>query len=652
MRVPVPENRHCLRLSDVDGPLWIGANFWSRLGGPLMWRTFDADLVREELRTLVEHGMDLTRSFFYWPDFHPEPERLDERLLDRYGRFLDLHQELGMRTIPTFIVGHMSGANWDPAWRHDRDLYRDVWMVERQAFFLRTATARFHEHPAIAGWLVSNEMPIYGGGGGPDGEQIGSVRPRDVRAWAGLMVQAIRAGGARQPVSLGDGAWGLETTGRDNAYRLRDLIELIDYSGPHAYPSNNDEIRQNMTASYNVELAAMGKPVVLEEFGVTTDFASEQAAGEYYRLVLHTTALAGATGWIAWNNTDFPLPEQSPYQHHPYEMHFGITDSAGRPKPPLHEMHRFRKLADEIDLGRCRRSTTDTSIVVSSVLESDSTFIAAGDRVAIHDVVFQSYISARLADLRPALVRETDRVPGSALIVVPSTKALFAPTWGALEEAARAGSTVLVSYSSGETQGHRGPWWPDMDSLFGVRKLLRYGLTEPVEQETVRWRFTEAFGDLPAGTELSFRVAGPPDARCMLPVEATDARVVAVDDRGRPALVIREVGAGRLVLATYPFEYFAARSAHVNPDDAVRLYRAAAELAGAAPDIAADDPRVFTDTLEHEDGARWAFVVNVSGDAVTTPVRAKGVSLVGPDGHETTEVDLAPYDVAVFAMRA
>ena len=100
---------------------WLGANFWSRIGGPRMWRTFDQAVVHKELAVLAEHGLDVTRSFFNWPDFHPEPFRIDEELVARFGRFLDLHLETGMRTIPTFIVGHMSGGTGTP-WRERRDL--------------------------------------------------------------------------------------------------------------------------------------------------------------------------------------------------------------------------------------------------------------------------------------------------------------------------------------------------------------------------------------------------------------------------------------------------------------------------------------------------------------------------------------------------
>ena len=70
--------------------LWLGANFWSRAGGPLMWRSFDAGVVRNELLVLREHGLNVTRSFFYLPDFMPAPDTIDEACVGRYGRFLDL----------------------------------------------------------------------------------------------------------------------------------------------------------------------------------------------------------------------------------------------------------------------------------------------------------------------------------------------------------------------------------------------------------------------------------------------------------------------------------------------------------------------------------------------------------------------------------
>ncbi|NEE33701.1 beta-mannosidase, partial [Streptomyces sp. SID7982] len=100
-----------------------------------------------------------------------------------------------------------------------------------------------------------------------------------------------------------------------------------------------------------------GQPVVLEEFGLSTDTVSAANAGIFYRQTLHNSLLGGATGWIAWNNTDYDgLWDQSPYDHHPFEMHFGITDHAGRPKEPLRELASFAEVLKRVDFARCRRT--------------------------------------------------------------------------------------------------------------------------------------------------------------------------------------------------------------------------------------------------------------------------------------------------------
>src|SRR3954468_22588904 len=63
---------------------WLGANFWSRTGGPRMGLRYSAAVVREELQVLAAHGCNVTRSFCFWPDFVPAPEQLDEEVLNRF----------------------------------------------------------------------------------------------------------------------------------------------------------------------------------------------------------------------------------------------------------------------------------------------------------------------------------------------------------------------------------------------------------------------------------------------------------------------------------------------------------------------------------------------------------------------------------------
>lgn len=633
---------------------WLGANFWSRTGGPLMWRSYDPEVVREELRVLREHGLNTTRSFFYWPDFMPTPYTVDEELCGHFADFLDAHTETGMRSIPTFLVGHMSGENWDPSWRGGRDLYADVWMVARQAWFAKEMARRWRDHPAVTAWLVSNEMPVYGRTPGQD------PAPREhVTSWAETVVNAVRAAGAAQPVSLGDGAWGMEVLGRENGFSLRDTAGIIDFAGPHVYRMETDRTRQHHRAAFECELAAVaGKPVILEEFGVSTDFVSAANAATYYRQALHNSLLAGSTGWLAWNNTDYDhLLDQSPYDHHGFEMHFGITDSEGRPKAPLRELAAFARVLEQVDFPRCRRADTDAALVVPAFLERGHPVGYEKDRPVVFEALRQSYTAAREADLPLLLAREHDGLPADGrLYLLPSTRQLLAPTRRRLEQLARGGATVYLSYCSGEQGTTRGPWFQDLDGLFGVRLQLAYGTAEPITDETAELTFTEDFGTLAAGDVLRFRTGayrGSEESRSYLPVVPDGARVVATDAHGRPALLRHRLGAGETVLCTYPLEYLAAGTPRVNPEETHRLYDALAELAGAARAVTVGTPLVGADLLVHEDGRRFVWLISQSDGPLTVRPRSHGTlhDLESPGTPPLDDVTLDPWGVRVLELR-
>ncbi len=645
-----------------DGTVWVGVNFWSRTGGPLMWRNYRPEVIDEELTTLREHGITLTRSFLYWPDFMPAENTLDPRMLARFDDFLDRHAALSMTTIPTFLVGHMSGQNWDPAWRDGRDIFADPSFLAQQEWYVREVAARWRDHPAVAGWLLTNEIPIYADW---RSRGIGTLDADAVTAWARTLIDALRATGATQPVSIGDGAWGVEVTGADNGFRIRDLTPLVDFHGPHVYRMETDQVRQHLGAAFVCELLGGGpeglgadKPVIMEEFGLTSDYVSEENAAHYYRQLLHTTLLAGATGWIPWNNTDYDaLYEQEPYRHHPFEMHFGITDDQGRPKEQLREVKRFTEVLARVDVARLRRPDTAIALVVSSFLESRYPFTQPEDATSVFAHTRQAYVAAREADLPVGVAREADGLPDDcALYLLPSAKQLTAPGWRHLVARAEAGATVYASYFVGEHGVQRGPWWPRLDETFGVVKRLRYGLTDPIEDDELRMTFRRDFGGIRAGEELVFPVAGTENSRSYLPVEPVEgpggAEVLATDAHGRPALLRRAVGRGQLVLCTYPLEHMAALTPRVNPEPSWRLYAALAAEAGVAPDVTVpDEPRVLVGRMDHEDGRAFVWFVSQHDQPLTArPVAARGTILDLTSGEELSTVELPPFGVVVTEL--
>ncbi len=145
--------------------------------------------------------------------------------------------------------------------------------------------------------------------------------------------------------------------------------------------------------------------------------------------------------------------------------------------------------------------------------------------------------------------------------------------------------------------------------------------------------------------------AGREDSRAYLPVVPAGARVVATDAHGRPALLCHETGAGRTVLATYPLEHMAARTARANPEQTHRLYAALAELAGAARPVTVDTPYVAADTLVREDGTRYVLLVSQSGEELTVRPSADGELRELTGGEPVKDVVIAPYGVRVLELR-
>ena len=628
---------------DTPAP-WVGVNFWSRLGGPLMWRTYDDALVRRELTTLAEHGLNITRSFFYWPDFHPAPDTVDQTLVERFRQFLTASADIGIQTIPTFIVGHMSGANWEPSWANGRNYYTDGFMLGQQAYFIREMVRRVAPSPAIAAWLISNEMPLLGG---PVAHEYG-------RAWGLLCADAVRAGGSELPVSLGDGVWTKEITGRDNGFRLRDQLDVVDFFGPHSYPMGSDPTRQLARAAFICEAAQLGKPVVLEEFGVTDTFAAEDHAAHYYRHSLHQSLLAGATGWIGWNNTDFDLDTVEPYSSHLYELGFGVTRTDGTPKATLLELRDFAAVLEAVDAAGLARTPTRTAVLLPAHVDTDLPILDVthqADQEVMTEVTQHAWIAARAADLSPAVSRESEGLPDVDLLIIPSNKALLGATFAALPALAEQGTHVYVSWFAGVNVSQRGAWWPAVEPLFGARHRLRYGISE-IADDVVTLTVQIAFGGLEPGTELTFPSAGSRLARAFLPLQATTAEVLATDQHGRPALLRRRVGPGALYLGAYPIEYYGAvRDNAFEDDDVWRLYEALAREATIMRAVHVDGPRVFAESLVHADGTRYTWLVSTSPEALDVqPELSVPDRLVDAVTREdvTDSCHLSPFGIRVL----
>lgn len=554
----------------LTGRMWVGVNYWSA-PGPETWHRFDRHRVAAELDALAARGCTAIRMFALLGDVLPA-DKVDGEVLGRLAITCDLAGEAGLVVLPTLLTGHMSGQNHLPAWYEGGDWYRDVCLLERQERIVTALVDALRDRPAVAGWVISNEIPLF----------AGSTDRTTADAWARRMVAAVRASDPTRPVLLGDGAWGPETSGTDNGFRVADVAEITDAVAPHVYPEESAVVRQHLHPAFVCELAHVGRPVVLEEFGVSSSFTADDHAADYYRQVLWSSLAAGASGWLAWNNTDFDLPDRDPYRHHPFEQRFGLLRTDGSAKPAFEELTAFSHTVQALGAQQIRRAPSSVALLVSSYLGPDHPFTHAADRAALGQGLFQGYVVARAAGLAPAVVHETDGVPpDAATILVPCTRQLTAPTWQALEDAAHDGATVYVSYTPGAAPVQRGFWHADPDAFFGIHHRTRFAGVHRIDAGTLpvaygRDDLTDALGDV-----RGLPVDGTESHRRILPVEATEAEIVALDDADRPILLERRVGTGRIVLATLPLELMVGEVSDGAPVALVRLYR---WLAGAPHD--------------------------------------------------------------------
>ena len=286
-----------------------------------------------------------------------------------------------MGTVRTFMVGTCGGElgpGLAPGPRPVRGRLDGgpAGMVRRQV------TERFAGHAAVGGWLISNEMPIYGGEARERGHGLGGADG------------AGRPGRGRdQPVSLGDGAWGIEVSGVDNGFSVRATAPLSDFVGPHVYRMENDRVRQHYGAAFACELAGNTASRWCWRSSASARLrqrrqrrallpagAPQQPAGRGHRLAgleQHRLRQPGRPGPLQPSRLrDALRPDRRP---------------TGSPSRSWRDA-RLRTLLEAVDLRGLGRAAGRRRLVVPSYLEHAYPFTEAEDRSYVFDTLRQAYV--------------------------------------------------------------------------------------------------------------------------------------------------------------------------------------------------------------------------------------------------------------------
>jgi endo-1,4-beta-mannosidase len=341
----------------------LGVNYWPAETAMGWFHAYDPSTTRRDFQRVAEAGLDTVRVFLRWEDAQPTPSTIDAAMLRRLVDVADAAVETGVTLIVTLFVGHMSGANWIPAWATggaDRDgrfrvisggrvipegtlrnWYTDAQLVEAQERLAGAAAAALADHPGVWAWDLGNENSNC------------SVPPDSAagEAWLERMSTAIRSGDPGRPITIGIHMEDLE---EDRGIGPLEAARWCDIVSMHGYP-----IYANWSAgptddgllSFLAEITrwlAGGAPVLFEEFGLPTAAAaarnamcvSEAAAAAYTGRALDGLRRSGCVGAVIWCFSDYvqALHALPPLDDAAHERTFGLWRADGSAKPAVAEV--------------------------------------------------------------------------------------------------------------------------------------------------------------------------------------------------------------------------------------------------------------------------------------------------------------------------
>lgn len=551
-----------------QGEFKVGVNFWGSKHGIRMWREWDEESIRQDLKALSEAGIKLLRVFPDWEYFQPlerikgyrgghrgysidggitlvndkdENSGLNQKAFEDFGRFLTMAEEYEIDIIPSIITGWMSGRMFVPP-IIDGDLITDSLSIKLQVRFIRAFVKRFRDRVCIKAWCLGNECNCLGN----------AERSEQAWLWTAALTDAIKALDSRPVIS---GMHSTKLPGED-VWTIQDQAENCDVltTHPYACAEYNSDIDPINTyrplmhpVANNVYIETIGgKPSIIEETGTYGEmYADEKTTADYIRCCLWSAWACDCRGYIWWIAFDQGHLSYHPFYTNNRGSNYGVLTSDRLPKPRLKELSDFQNFLKKFNRSLPRR-IVDGVCVLSRGQKS-------------WPVSYNAWLLSSQAGLDIGYCFADEPLPNANLYILPSIaeqESLRADVLKKLMDKVADGAVLYVSSGNGVLR--------NFSTDFGVHINTRQGYFG---------KKSLTFSD---GVKLNIGTSFEYD------LTPTDGEVLATDENGKPAFVSAQYGKGRVFWLPMPLENWLYNIPGVyhnpNAEEYSRIYKEFAKL--------------------------------------------------------------------------
>ena len=428
----------------VNGkPTFInGANYSPSKGWFQILDNWNAKAVEQDMDSLSSIGIDFIRFMPLWYLTQPEKNKMDQQKIDRLNELITIAGKRNIQVQPSLITGWLCGGIFNPYWV-TKELFTDPEQIKAETWYVKNLAKSLKDNPYVHSFDFGNEINAMKGVGGF------TATPLQTKSWMAEIYKAFKTGDPDRLVTNGIG------TGYDADFPIENIALASDYMSAHSYPYFHATLlddpwfglRTTYSANLMIAWAKMaGKPVLMQETGVSGDWMTQQQRGKYLELSYFSCWADGAAGFVWWCSHDIDTAFHVKPDVKGRQMKGGGTFDALEYRMGLFDVNNNKHPVAE-QFKQC--------VSFSKTLGLDWTdqlpvcYIIAPETVSLNSYfrkIINAYVMAKQNHVDVRFLRENTEVPADASFVIVPGFSVKAENKKYIKNYLQNGGTVFQSF--------------------------------------------------------------------------------------------------------------------------------------------------------------------------------------------------------------